>query len=158
MLMEKYEWGNLNGDIYLDETNIRMTMNFRNNFSRLAEQLISEDQHKQAGYVLDRCMELMPKEKVPLNYFIHPIVESYYEIQNLEKANTLVSELHEIYVSELDYFFGFPKTKIEGVQLEILKNLQFYNNLIEISSKYKHPNNDQIMRDFEIFYQEFLAL
>ena len=158
ILMEEYNWGNLNGDIYLDETNLRMTMNFRNNFSRLAKQLILEKKHEKAGDVLDKCMKLMPQEKVPLNYFIHPIIESYYEIDAREKANSLISELHKIYVSELDYFFNFPNTKISGVQLEILKNLQFYNNLLEIASKNNHPNNNKIAQDFEMFYQDFLVL
>ncbi len=158
LLMEKYSWGNLNSNIYLDETNIRMTMNFRNNFSRLAEQLIVENKHQQAKSVLNRCMELMPKEKVPLNYFIHPIVKSYYDIQEDVIANELASELYEIYTEELNYFFDFPKNKIQGVQLEILKNLQFYNDLIELTSKRGHPNQEKINQDFESFYQKFLTL
>ena len=45
-----------------------------------------------------------------------------------------------------------------GVQLEILKNLQFYNQLVQISSENKHPNNIRIQQDFEKFYQQFLIL
>ena len=42
-LINKFKWGNM-GDpnVYLDETNMRMTMNFRNNFARLADALIME--------------------------------------------------------------------------------------------------------------------
>ncbi len=158
MLMEKYEWGNLNDKIYLDETNLRMTMNFRNNFSRLAEELIIENKPEKAKKVLDRCMELMPKEKVPLNYFVHPIIESYYQINSTENANQLVSDLYNIYQSELNYFFSFPSNKISGVHLEILKNLQFYNSLIEIAVENHHPEQIQIQTDFQKFYQNFLML
>ena len=125
-LMEDYEWGNLDGDIYLDETNIRMTMNFRNNFSRLAEKLIQDNEYEKAKKVLDYCMKIMPGEKVALNYFVHPIVQSYYNIQDVTSANQLVESLYQIYTSELTYYFTFPERKIIGVSIEILRNLQFY--------------------------------
>ena len=111
MLMSQYKWGNLNGNIYLDETNRRMTMNFRNNFSRLAQQLI-EDADKNTAYkkaeeVLDRSMELMPKEKVPLNYFMHPMVDSYYQIASnintdLEKQAILENLTIELYKKHIN--------------------------------------------------------
>ena len=45
-----------------------------------------------------------------------------------------------------------------GVQLEILKNLQFYNELLEIASENKHPDIIQIKQDFDKSYQKFLML
>ncbi len=158
ILMEDYKWGNINGDIYLDETNIRMTMNFRNNFSRLAQQLIIEEKFSKAKKVLDKCMSLMPGNKVPLNYFVHPIAESYYNINDTDSANKLVSDLYNLYNSELEYFLNFPKHKIIGVQLEILKNLQFYNQLVEIASKNNHPKILEMQQNFDKHYQNFLIL
>jgi len=39
-LMNQFKWGGLNNsELYFDETNTRMVMNFRNNYSRLAESL-----------------------------------------------------------------------------------------------------------------------
>lgn len=39
--MNKFLWGNMNKEgVYLDQTNMGMTMNFRNNFARLAESLL----------------------------------------------------------------------------------------------------------------------
>ncbi len=158
MMMEEYKWGNLNGDIYLDETNIRMTMNFRNNFSRLAKNLIIENKKELAKNTLDYAMELMPKEKVPFNYFVHPMIDSYYKINEMQIAHQLVEDLYNIYSSELKYFFSFPRKKISGVQLEILKNLQFYNELLKISIEYNHPKNEILQADFEYFYQKFLSI
>lgn len=160
MLMEDYQWGNLNGNIYLDETNTRMTMNFRNNFSRLAQQLILENKRDSAQKVLDYAMILMPGEKVPLNYFIHPIIESYYQLDNpgKEKAQKLIDDLYNIYGSELEYYFSFPTEKIGGVSMEILKNLQFYNQLVEIAITNNHPNSNVIQQDFQEYYRQFLQL
>jgi len=103
-------------------------------------------------------MNLMPGDKVPLNYFIHPIIESYYNINSFNTANTLVSELNNIYSAELEYYFSFPNNKIKGVQMELLKNLQFYNQLVEISTQNNHPDKQKIQQSFETFYRKFLML
>ena len=156
--MEEYKWGNLNQDIYLDETNLRMTMNFRNNFSRLANELINENEFEKAKEVLDYSMEIMPGNKIPLNYFIHPIIECYYKINSNNTANELVTELYKIYSSELQYYFSFPENKIQGVSMEILKNLQFYNQMIEICSENNHPDTNRFKQNFEDFYRQYLIL
>ena len=157
MLMNEYEWGGLNNDIYLDETNLRMTMNFRNNFSRLAQQLIIENKTDSAKKVLDYAMELMPGDKVALNYFIHPIIESYYAIGD-DAADSLLTELHAIYASELEYYFSFPRTKITGVSMEIYQNLQFYNELNIIAKENNHPEKYKFEQDFQNYYRQFLTL
>ncbi len=42
-LINKFAWGNMQDpNVYLEETNMRMTMNFRNNFARLADALYDE--------------------------------------------------------------------------------------------------------------------
>ena len=68
-------------------------------------------------------MNLMHGDKVPLNYFVHPIAKSYYEIKDYENANQLISSLYSLYNAELNYFLSFPRHKIMGVQLEILKKI-----------------------------------
>ena len=70
-LMNKFVWGNINlKEVYLNENNLRMTMNFRNNFARLAMALIDEGKRDSAVKVLDRCLEIMPDETVPYNVFV----------------------------------------------------------------------------------------
>ena len=157
-LMEDYEWGNLNGNIYLDETNIRMTMNFRNNFSRLAQKLIQNNEYNKAKKVLDYCMQIMPGDKIDLNYFVHPIIQSYYTINDIQTANQLVESLHQIYASELTYYFTFSENKIMGVSIEILRNLQFYNELIELATKNNYPSALEMKQEFEQFYRNYLML
>ena len=163
LLMKKYEWGNLNSNIYLDETNIRMTMNFRNNFSRLAKQLIIENKIDSAKLVLDKCMTIMPENQVPLNYFVHPIIESYYQINEIQTANKLVSKLSNLYYSELDYYLNFNTNKMNGVVGEIYKNLQFFNQLIEMTKSYQDYSGvnatvNKMEGDFNSCYQKFLQI
>ena len=79
-IINKFKWGNMNDPkVYLDENNMRMSMNVRNNFVRLADQLIIEGKTDSAIAVLDRCNELVPNKKVPYNYFNLLMAEAYYK-------------------------------------------------------------------------------
>ncbi len=79
-IINKFKWGNMNDPkVYLDENNIRMSMNIRNNFVRLADQLIVEGRTDSAVAVLDKCNELVPNKKVPYNYFNLLMAEAYYK-------------------------------------------------------------------------------
>ena len=88
------------------------------------------------------------------------MIESYYELNTTgeEKAEKLINDLYNIYGSELDYYFSFRPEKIAGVSMEILKNLQFYNQLVEISIKNNHPNSNTMQQDFQEYYRQFLTL
>ena len=79
-IINKFKWGNMNDPkVYLDENNMRMSMNIRNNFVRLADQLIVEGKTDSAVAVLDRCNELVPNKKVPYNFFNLLMAEAYYK-------------------------------------------------------------------------------
>jgi len=79
-IINKFKWGNMNDPkVYLDENNIRMSANVRNNFVRLADQLIVEGKTDSAVAVLDRCNELVPNKKVPYNYFNLLMAEAHYK-------------------------------------------------------------------------------
>ena len=172
ILMEEYEWGNLNGNIYLDETNRRMTMNFRNNFSRLAQQLLDdadkrklENKHtdtniayKKAEKVLDRSMELMPKEKVPLNYFMHPMIDSYYKIASSIKPDLKQNKLLDSLTIKL--FEQHNKKKTDNDPLYDLSQdnyqLEILSKIINPQIKSSQKKADQLTLDLYHMYKSEL--
>ena len=84
-IIKKFKWGNMNGPkVYLDENNMRMSMNIRNNFSRLADQLVAEGKTDSAVAVLDKCEELMPNKKVPYNYFNLLMAATYFKAAQVD--------------------------------------------------------------------------
>ena len=92
--MNKFKWGNLqDSTVYFDETNLRMTMNFRNNFIRLANTLEAEGKKDSAIKALDKCMQVMPEASVPYDYFMLLIAESYYNAGATAKANKIMKRL-----------------------------------------------------------------
>ena len=103
-LLNKFTWGGLkNPDVYLDETNTRMVMNFRNNFARLAEALISNGKKDSALVVLEKCVEEMPNTTAPFNIYAFPLVNAYYQLNANEKGNIILAQMIETFLAEFKY-------------------------------------------------------
>ena len=121
-----------NENVYLDENNIRMTTNFRINFTRLAEELINEGKRDSAVLVLDKCVEVMPDKTVPYNYFMTKVAELYYraagamngmdslqsndiELSNkkalIAKGNAISQRMIDIYADNMNYYLSLKGTK-----------------------------------------------
>ncbi|MEO8087681.1 MAG: DUF2723 domain-containing protein [Bacteroidota bacterium] len=134
-VMTKFVWGNMNDErVYLDENNTRMTTNFRINFGRLAEELLNEGKRDSAIKVLDKCVEVTPDKTIPYNYFMTKIGELYYRAagatnrpvdsslvnndlelskkkEMVEKANSILTRLSDIYADNLNYYLSLKGTK-----------------------------------------------
>ena len=157
-VMQKFEFGNMNDDrVYLDENNLRMTTNFRINFTRLAEELLNEGKRDSAIAVLDKCVDVMPDKTVPYNYFMTRISELYYRAagdmnrsdstllkteaeqdrhkQLVQKANAIVNRVMEIYTDNLTYYFSLKGTKyyklVEGEMNQALYIMQALSQMMK---------------------------
>jgi len=104
-MINKFRWGNISdSDVYLDENNLRMLSNIRNNFGRLALELIFEEKDDSAKIVLDRCIELIPHSRVPYNYFMLPVIDAYYLLSETDRATAYLKVLSDLMEEELLYF------------------------------------------------------
>jgi hypothetical protein len=133
-VMNKFAFGNMNKDgIYLDENNLRMSTNFRINFTRLAEELLNEGKRDSSIKVLDKCVEEMPDKNVPYNYFMTKVAELYYRNSGIfnvtdslqmndpefnkekkeliAKANIIAERIIEIYSDNMNYYLSLKGTK-----------------------------------------------
>lgn len=157
-LMNKFKWGNMNDPrVYLDENNIRMLMNVRNSFSRLAEGLIDEGKKDSAVVVLDRCNELVPDSKVPYNYFNMIMVESYYKAAGktlldtsksnpaisapvnqayIAKANEVIRVMSKNCEEELIYYFNLKPEFRATVQEDLLRAYSIMRSLADMAVHY----------------------
>ena len=109
-LINKFNWGGLNNsDLYFDETNTRMVMNYRNNYARLAENLFLKGDTARALEVIDRCIYEFPREVVNLTYFTIPIIDLYYKSQEYEKGDDLLAVMIDDYFKEYYYLSDFER-------------------------------------------------
>ena len=107
-LVGQFAWGGLNNsDLYFDETNTRMVMNFRNNYSRLAEALFQKGDTIKAIETLDKCMAEFPRDVVNLSYFSIPIIDIYFKLAEKEKGEKLLSIMMDDYLTEYKYLKEF---------------------------------------------------
>lgn len=159
-LMNKFVWGGINRkDVYLNENNLRMTMNFRNNFARLASALIDEGKRDSAVKVLDRCMEIMPAETVPYNVFVLGIAEAYYRAGEMVKATAIMDKMTKMTEGELDYYLSLDKEYTDMVENETKRAMSIMQELQRLTKTYKQDEMSKKIEDkFKIYYEKFVTL
>lgn len=177
-MMNKFLWGNMSDPrIYLDQNNLNMTMNFRNNFARLSETLLQEGKRDSAMKVLDKCTEVMPDKTVPYNLMMLRIAELYYrgakqsgdsltisgdvehnattDKANIEKGNAIIKRLADIYENDLNYYLSLKGTTYaKGVERETNQGMAVFQELLRLS---KIDNQKAITDDLQKRYDQLEA-
>lgn len=153
-MMNNFKWGGINDErVYLDENNLRMTMNLRNNFARLAEALINENKKDSALKVLDKCLEIMPNSTVPYNYFNIGIADGYYKLGNNEKANEIVNILVKSTEQELNYYISLDSKFTASVDYDLQRAMMVMRELARITEAYKQSDlSKSINESFTKYY------
>ncbi|NLO00711.1 MAG: DUF2723 domain-containing protein [Bacteroidales bacterium] len=142
-LMNKFKYGNMNDpDIYLDENNMRMMINIRNSFSRLATALIQEGKKDSAITVVDKCFELVPNNLVSYDYFALELTDNYFSAGATDKGNKILEDALDIFNDELGYFLALDRKflKTQSINEEIQRNL-FYLQRMERTAR-NHQNTE----------------
>lgn len=154
-LVEKFKWGNMDKEgVYLDETTLRQTRNFRNLFYRLAMKLVAEGDNARALKAIDRCIEVMPKNTVPYDIFIIRLSEAYYAAGAPEKANALINGMVDQAMEKYQYYSRFKGSKAKGVSTELEENA---NILMYAQQVAQFNKQDQLFKDIQAKAQKVLG-
>ncbi len=159
-MMQKFGFGGIkeNPNIYLDENILRMTMNLRGNYARLAQSLIEKGEKDKAVKALDHAMVEMPKDRVPYNIFVAMYPNIYYAAGDNMKAKKLSDDLWASAKEELKYYqyvFGvmMQRAKDSGDKMEeeelkqgkfiqnrgIQEELYMMQELVQAAKTYEKP-------------------
>jgi len=155
-LLNVFEYGGMDKpDVYMDENNRRMCMNLRNNFARTADALMKEGKKDKAQEVLEKCLEVMPAENVPYNYFMLPVAESFYRLGDTEKANQIVEMVYDRYEREVQYYVDLPAYKYKQAGQNPQQSISVMYRVMELVTR-KFPQDELGKRVQESFtkYQE----
>ena len=170
-MMNKFLWGNMKRqDVYLDQTNMGMTMNFRNNFARLSESLMEAGKKDSAIKVLDKMNDEMPDNTVAYNVMMLRPIELYFmAAQKVNPKDTLnpfnrlslstvelpearrkhaedmaiaiTKRLAAIYENEMDYYMSIKRTSyFSTVDRESNQAYAVYGDLIRMARQYGQGN------------------
>lgn len=155
-LMNKFRWGNM-GDpkVYLDE-NIRRTIRIvrvRNNFGLLAKTLATEGKLDSAQQVMLRCLDILPLEKLNLEYFDNEFIEAFFAAGMEEKGTQIALDMAKTAVDDMEYFVNISKKF--GNVAEYDKQLAFTTVqwLNELARNYKQTElSTQLNKYYEDIY------
>jgi len=155
-LMSKFSYGNMElPEVYLDETNRRLSYNLRTIFGRLANEFIVEGDNEKAVEVLDFAMEKMPAEKFGYNYFVFGIIDSYYKAGATDRARELTNAFADHLDAELDYFSTFDREDRKRAANEWRTNLQFYQMLLQNVQVHDQDSVQEFYQRFQLAAQPF---
>jgi hypothetical protein len=158
-MMNKFYFGNMQDPkIYMDENNLRMAMNFRNAFGRLAHTLILEGKKDSARRVLDRCMEVMPETTVPMNFFVLPMADGYYKIGETKKGDQIAERVYQLISDDLVYLFSFPDADLKEMDLDLQQSIMTMQRLSVMT---KENKRDALAQKSEAclnqYYQAYMS-
>jgi hypothetical protein len=158
-MMNKFRWGGVKlPGVYVDENNRRMLTNMRNNFSRLAEALLREGKKDKCIKILDKCIEEIPANKVPYDYFSVQISKIYLDAGEKGKAILLIRDMSKEFTDELNYLFSFNKKDYASFDDEIRSCLYFMNELQTVAENSgDNELKNQIKTTFEKYYDQLMA-
>ena len=105
-MIDKFGFGGIkeNPNVYLDENILRMTMNLRGNYARLAQSLIEKGEKDKAVKALDHAQIEMPPKAVPYNIFVAMYPNLYYAAGDSAAARKLSKDLWKSAEEELKYY------------------------------------------------------
>ncbi len=132
-------------------------MNFRNNFGRLANELIAEGDTTRARTTLERCMEVMPNDRIPFNYFMVPVIEAYYKIGETGLANSYLLTLSDLAEEELRYFLSLGTEHAVDLDYDKQIRMHIMQELIRLVIENKQEElierQQQIFQNLVVLYQ-----
>lgn len=127
---------------FMDENTLRMTMNLRSNFGRLADELVNEDKLEEAEKVLDYCLQVLPLENVPYNVFMIRFPEIYYKMGEKEKAQLVSKKMADVF--QMQFLHAKEMEGIDpGAGSMQQQSLAVFQELLRIAKQYNDSELEQ---------------
>jgi hypothetical protein len=156
--MDEFKWGGINEPgVFVDHNVQRTTMvlRLRNNFNRLAEELLDSGNRDSAISVLDRIVQLLPVEKFPYDFFVIGHIELYYKANETEKANAILNSYANATIENLTYYYSLDRRFSEAVSYDKELNLQILQELVSTAERF---GQSDIKENLEPMLNQFLGL
>ncbi|MDA3894359.1 MAG: DUF2723 domain-containing protein [Salinivirgaceae bacterium] len=159
-MMNKFKWGNMGlPKVYLNENTKRTVriVKVRNNFGRLAKALAAEGKIDSAQKVIQRGLEVLPIEKMPLEYFDTHFVEAFFDAKMNEQGVEIVRQMVDQSVFDMEYYIKLDskvKNAAEQEKQLAMATLQWLNDLALKNGE--KELSEEIAKKFESMYSIFM--
>ena len=153
LLMNKARWGRLNEDgVTVDRESMRNSAIAKQNYIRLATSLLQENKKDSAIEVLDKCLEFFPENKFAFNYYMLPVANIYYQAGAIEKGNTIVESLLEVYCDDLEFYNSLDAKRTRAFDNEKQQAIAIIQQLGQLAKQNKQTELSQQIDS--VFYQQ----
>ena len=145
-LMHKFKFGGMDREgIFIDYKSMDMCLVHRRLFIQLANQLIEENQKEKALEVLDYCSKHIPSSNVPhdLQSYSHAMAERYYLLGEKEKADAIILELADHFVSYIDWTLALSDRNLSNAIYGLQDHFSNLRYVISIMSRNQSVHTDE---------------
>ena len=101
---------------------------------------------------LDKCMEVVPPETVPFNYFALSLIEGYYQAGAIDKATAYSQIFVQQSAEEVGYMLSLPDRLVSSVRNETDLTLYILQELYRMAQSY---GNDEHKSELEELFDAF---
>ena len=159
-VMNKFKWGGVDKPgIYLDENVMRMCKSYRMVlFGKLAATLIHEGKNDKALQALDKCMEVLPPENVPLDYSGLTIGESYYLLGEKEKGHNVLKAIGDNSLRNLNWYFRLTPKQFASAASDVNSDLYTLQEVIKITKDKDPELTKRYQEEFDNFRMALSSL
>lgn len=137
-LINKFKWGGIEKDIYLDENTLRMYANSRRLFAKLAETLIREGKHEKALQALDHCIHSIPPDKLPYDaqHGAITLAHCYYQLEQKDKGDVIITALAGKSIEYITWYQQMDHTKWPVVAQNCMYHFYLLDEEIKVMKKF----------------------
>ncbi|MDD3510493.1 MAG: DUF2723 domain-containing protein [Fermentimonas sp.] len=160
-MVNKFRWGGLenNPDIYMDQTSRRMLSTFRLYFTQLIDELINAGENEKALTALDKVTSMIPDSAVSYGTDGLLFARAYYRIGEKEKAEALITDIHNRINAHLNWFERLKSIQIANTMSDIIYNnispLMLVKNIYQQYDKEKYMLlTDDLFKRAQAFYMK----
>ncbi len=148
IMMNKFKWGGVENNIYLNEDNRRMLQNFRSSYARLATALIQRNKPDSARKVMDYCLEKITNDKVAYGFTMVQMISNYYNIGETERARKELNILKENLNQEMNYYAGLKEYAAQFTD-DIRRNMYIIRRMIDITEAHNEEKlHQELVKSF----------
>ncbi|MDA9572541.1 DUF2723 domain-containing protein [Flavobacteriaceae bacterium] len=158
-MVKDWDWGtNGDMDVYFDVESRKNSITYRSNIARLINQLILENKKVKAEEITDIVIENMPVNIFGYYTLLESYIESYYKLENKEKARGLFSEIANKYKENLFYFSNLKDENKNRYAEEIYTDIERYRSLVGVIISYEEGEFlEKQMEDFNYYLELFIG-
>lgn len=156
-VMNKFKWGGVDQPgVYIDENVMRMCKSYRMAlFNKLAEELLSKGEKEKALNVLDRSMQVLPPENIPLDYTALSTGELYYALDQKDKAEEVFTEIADNALRNINWFFRLKPHQLASAMGELEQNLAVMQQILLVSKHYNPEFGKKYQEEFDNYRMAF---